>query len=76
MNSKKNVVFLVAVSSSHDYLKEKHGDFKYFEFSINSWKYWCNYHLGIPQAKNEGAIRGTICHLIFELLITFLLLTF
>ena len=34
-----------------------------------SWKYWCNYHLGIPQAKNEGAIRGTICHLIFELLI-------
>ena len=41
MNNKKNVVFLVAVSSGHDYLKEKHGDFKYFEFSINSWKYWC-----------------------------------
>ena len=42
MNNKKNVVFLVAVSSNHDYLKEKHGDFKYFEFSINSWKYWCD----------------------------------
>ena len=34
-----------------------------------SWSYWCNYHLKIPQKKNEGAIRGTICHLIFELLL-------
>ncbi len=34
-----------------------------------SWSYWCNYHLKIPQKKNEGAIRGTICHLILELLL-------
>lgn len=34
-----------------------------------SWSYWCSYHLKIPQAQNHGAIRGTICHLIFELLL-------
>ena len=34
-----------------------------------SWSYWCNYHLKIPQKSNEGAIRGTVCHLIFELLL-------
>ena len=27
--------------SQHKYLDDKHGGFKYFEFSINSWKYWC-----------------------------------
>jgi len=37
----ENVVFLIAVVSDHKYLREKHGDFKYFEFSIASWKYWC-----------------------------------
>jgi len=34
-----------------------------------SWSYWCNYHLKVPQKSNEGAIRGTVCHLIFELLL-------
>ena len=34
-----------------------------------SWSYWCSYHLKIPQKNNEGAMRGTICHLIFELLL-------
>lgn len=34
-----------------------------------SWTYWCNYVLKIPQKKNEGAQRGTICHLVFELLL-------
>jgi hypothetical protein len=37
----ENVVFLIAVASEHKYLKEKHGGFKYFEYSIASWKYWC-----------------------------------
>lgn len=35
-----------------------------------SWSYWANYHLKIPQQQNEGALRGTIAHLIFELLLT------
>lgn len=34
-----------------------------------SWKYWCNYHLKVPQRGNDGASRGTVCHRIFELLL-------
>ena len=34
-----------------------------------SWAYWCNYHLKLPQKQNEGASRGTVCHLVFEMLI-------
>ena len=33
-----------------------------------SWYYWCNYHLKLPQKNNAGALRGTICHLVFEVL--------
>jgi len=33
-----------------------------------SWKYWCNYVLKLPDKSNDGASRGWICHLIFELL--------
>ena len=33
-----------------------------------SWKYWCNYKLKLPDKSNDGANRGWICHLIFELL--------
>lgn len=34
-----------------------------------SWLYWCNYHLKVPQDSNSGAQRGTIVHLILELLL-------
>ena len=34
-----------------------------------SWLYWTNYHLKVPQRSNSGAMRGTLCHLIFELLL-------
>ena len=34
-----------------------------------SWVYWNNYHTKVPQATNDGALRGTICHNIFELLL-------
>ena len=34
-----------------------------------SWVYWNNYHTKVPQTQNDGALRGTICHTIFELLI-------
>lgn len=33
-----------------------------------SWLYWCKYKLNLPDASNDGAKRGSICHLIFELL--------
>ena len=33
-----------------------------------SWKYWGNYILKLPDKSNDGASRGWICHLIFELL--------
>jgi len=34
-----------------------------------SWLYWCNYHLRLPQKKNEGAKKGDICHKVFEMLL-------
>lgn len=34
-----------------------------------SWVYWNNYHQKIPQTQNDGALRGTICHTIFEILL-------
>ena len=34
-----------------------------------SWMYWCKYHLNLPDKTNDGALRGTICHLILELLL-------
>ena len=34
-----------------------------------TWSYWCNYHLKLPQKQNEGAQRGTVCHLVFEMLV-------
>ena len=33
-----------------------------------SWKYWCKYKLKLPDTSNDGASRGTICHLVLELL--------
>jgi hypothetical protein len=34
-----------------------------------SWTYWCKYHLGLPDKTNDGALRGSICHLVLELLL-------
>ena len=34
-----------------------------------SWVYWNNYHTKVPQSQNDGALRGTICHTVFELLL-------
>jgi len=34
-----------------------------------SWTYWCKYHLGLPDTTNSGALRGSLCHLVFELLL-------
>ena len=31
-----------------------------------SWQYWCKYHLKLPDKSNEGSLRGTICHAVFE----------
>jgi len=33
-----------------------------------SWTYYCNYNLKLPQKNNSGAMRGTVAHLIFEVL--------
>lgn len=33
-----------------------------------SWSYWATYRLKVPDRSNDGASRGWICHLIFELL--------
>ena len=34
-----------------------------------SWLYWCKYVLKLPDTTNDGALRGLICHLVFELLL-------
>lgn len=33
-----------------------------------SWLYWSKYKLDLPDGSNDGAKRGSICHLIFEVL--------
>lgn len=33
-----------------------------------SWMYYAKYVLGIPDKGNDGSSRGTVCHLIFEVL--------
>ena len=33
-----------------------------------SWLYWVKYHLKLPDKSNDGASRGSICHLLFECL--------
>ena len=33
-----------------------------------SWLYWAKYHMKLPDKTNEGAARGTVCHLVFECL--------
>jgi len=34
-----------------------------------SWVYWCKYHLHLPDRSNSGALRGTVCHSVFEFLL-------
>lgn len=34
-----------------------------------SWKYWCKYVLKLPDPTNDGAVRGTACHLVLEVLL-------
>lgn len=34
-----------------------------------SWTYWCKYHLHLPDSTNAGALRGSVCHLVLELLL-------
>ena len=34
-----------------------------------SWQYFCRYHISLPDTTNSGAQRGTVCHLVFELLL-------
>lgn len=38
-------------------------------FESCSWLYYCKYHLKIPDISNDGAKKGTICHLVFEVLL-------
>lgn len=33
-----------------------------------SWIYWCRYILKLPDKSNDGASKGWICHLVFEVL--------
>jgi len=33
-----------------------------------TWSYYANYNLRLPDKGNDGANRGTICHLVFEVL--------
>ena len=38
-------------------------------FESCSWTYYCNYFLKIPQADNNGALMGNVCHSFFECLL-------
>lgn len=36
--------------------------------SLNTctWNYWCNYHLKLPDIPNDGSLRGTVIHDLYE----------
>lgn len=34
-----------------------------------SWRFYCRYFLKLPDSSNDGAKRGTICHLVLEVLL-------
>ena len=38
-------------------------------FENCSWLYWCKYQLHLPEKTNEGALKGSVAHLILELLL-------
>ena len=50
-NSKKNVVWWTAIVN--DELKNKYGDYNYFDISRKTWEYWCkkNDVLFVPFTK-------------------------
>jgi len=33
-----------------------------------SWQYWCKYHLKLPDKTNDGALKGSVVHLVLECL--------
>lgn len=37
-------------------------------FQSCSWLYWCKYKQKLPDPSNDGAKRGSICHLVFEVM--------
>jgi hypothetical protein len=39
-----NVVFWIGVKSSNELINEKHGGFKYLEYSKKTWQWWCKKH--------------------------------
>jgi hypothetical protein len=38
---RKNVLFWIAVQNNDPHISNKHGGFKYFEYSKLTWEYWC-----------------------------------
>jgi len=39
-----DVVFWIGVKSTDPLLREKHGDFRYLEYSKKTWQWWCRKH--------------------------------
>lgn len=39
-------------------------------FQSCSWLYWTKYHLKVPDPPNIGAMKGTVCHALFENLVS------
>ena len=41
---KKNLVFLTALKSEDEFLTKRHDDYSWMNYSIRTWKYWCEQH--------------------------------
>lgn len=60
-----NVVFWVGVKSTDTNTSDKHGNFEYFEYSKNTWKYWCDrnnvlfYEYTQPSLSDTGTHKVT-----------------
>lgn len=60
-----NVVFWVGVKSTDSNTADKHGNFQYFDYSKNTWKYWCQrngvlfYEYKQPSLEDTGTHKVT-----------------
>jgi hypothetical protein len=57
-----NVVFWVGVKSTDTNTSDKHGNFKYFEYSKQTWEYWCKKNGVVFYEYNKTSLEDTGTH--------------
>lgn len=57
-----NVVFWIGVKSEDSNTSDKHGNFKYFEYSKQTWEYWCRKNGVVFYEYNKPSLEDTGTH--------------